>query len=351
MVILATVVVGLVLFLQDGQTGKKIGFDEKQPDQEKKKQSYGPTRPSKMQQNIETQTTKLETLPIIQHIDRTYIEPIPPLMPLFPIYPRITTADEYYQKTADYDKAVRDYDMRYVEYQMKLRDYGIVKAQYDKFKKDFPVSHITTVSYAQGLLSTDQTELQVHNLINDERKKHGLDSLTYDYKISDIAHSHSSDMSVNDFLSHDGSDGKSLLERSKQYGYSQCGDIATIELREKYDELSKQFEETGKSDAELFSQLETMREQLNSAIEQKMLFRGLSENILQNNLYTKYRTMNGVITSYDWKTPDEIAKSIVVYLMSDPSNRQSILNPHYTKEGIGVEISPDYKVYLTQNFC
>jgi len=37
--------------------------------------------------------------------------------------------------------------------------------------------------------------------------------------------------------------------------------------------------------------------------------------------------------------------------MKSPGHRKNILTPYWKKEGIGVHIGPDDKVYVTQNFC
>ncbi len=37
--------------------------------------------------------------------------------------------------------------------------------------------------------------------------------------------------------------------------------------------------------------------------------------------------------------------------MNSPGHRENILTEIYDREGIGVEITDDHKVYVTQNFC
>ena len=37
--------------------------------------------------------------------------------------------------------------------------------------------------------------------------------------------------------------------------------------------------------------------------------------------------------------------------MNSPGHRENILTGVFDREGIGVEITQDYKVYVTQNFC
>jgi len=37
--------------------------------------------------------------------------------------------------------------------------------------------------------------------------------------------------------------------------------------------------------------------------------------------------------------------------MDSPGHRKNILTPHWRNEGVGVFLSPDEKVFITQNFC
>ena len=77
---------------------------------------------------------------------------------------------------------------------------------------------------------------------------------------------------------------------------------------------------------------------------------GIAENIFQNNLYDSVTYYNG-IPSYDWNTQEEIAKSTVSGWMTSPGHRENILTATYDKEGIGVAISSDDEVLITQDFC
>jgi len=74
------------------------------------------------------------------------------------------------------------------------------------------------------------------------------------------------------------------------------------------------------------------------------------ENIFQNNLYDRVMITNGV-RQYDWNSVDRIAETTVDGWMKSPGHRKNILMPHWVSEGLGVSVSPDDKVYITQNFC
>ena len=82
-----------------------------------------------------------------------------------------------------------------------------------------------------------------------------------------------------------------------------------------------------------------------------LIYQGIAENIFQNNLYDTVWYSGGIPTLYEWNTLDDIAKSTVDGWMNSPGHRQNILTTTYDAEGIGIEISDDDKVYITQNFC
>jgi uncharacterized protein YkwD len=77
---------------------------------------------------------------------------------------------------------------------------------------------------------------------------------------------------------------------------------------------------------------------------------GLAENIFQGNLYSAIRT-RGTQKTYDWNSSDKIAADAVTGWMKSPGHRRNILEKTYQKTGIGISISKDDKVYITQVFC
>ena len=83
----------------------------------------------------------------------------------------------------------------------------------------------------------------------------------------------------------------------------------------------------------------------------KLIYSGIAENIFQNNLYDTVWYTGGIPTSYDWNSQNEIAQTTVDGWMDSPGHRQNILTTTFDREGIGVKISSDDKVYITQNFC
>ncbi len=165
------------------------------------------------------------------------------------------------------------------------------------------------VKYNQVLISISGSENEIHQLVNQERKKYGLIELCGDSKLSDIARGHSKDMAKRNFFSHETPEGKNPTNRGVQVGYN---------CRKNYGSYYTE---------------------------------GLAENIFKSHLYKSIAYYNGV-PSYDWMIQSEIAQSTVSGWMSSAGHRKNILTATYDKEGIGVAISLERnEIYVTQNFC
>lgn len=156
---------------------------------------------------------------------------------------------------------------------------------------------------------SQKIEYLVHQLTNQERKNYGLSQLVFDSEISQIARGHSQDMASREYFAHETPEGFTPTDRAEHVGYV-CQKIVGLQM-----------------------------------------YSGLAENIFQGYLFSSYYTLNGEITSYDWSSEEEIAKITVDGWMNSPGHRENILTDIFDREGIGVEISPDNKVYVTQNFC
>ena len=154
-----------------------------------------------------------------------------------------------------------------------------------------------------------EIERLVHDFTNEQRLNHGLSELDFDSEISEVARDHSEDMANRGYFAHVTPDGIDPTGRAKNYGYS-CTKLVGIAI-----------------------------------------YSGLAENIFQGHLFDSYYTINGVITSYDWNSNEEIAKITVDGWMDSPGHRKNILTDLFDREGIGVYITEDDKVYVTQNFC
>ena len=67
------------------------------------------------------------------------------------------------------------------------------------------------------LLSADEFEQLIFELINAERINHDLEPLTWDDRIADAARAHSQDMAANSFMDHIGSDGSNARARMDKF--------------------------------------------------------------------------------------------------------------------------------------
>jgi uncharacterized protein YkwD/succinate dehydrogenase/fumarate reductase cytochrome b subunit len=166
----------------------------------------------------------------------------------------------------------------------------------------------TAVGNSQPVIDIPTLESQIHSLINQQRTENGLSDLSYDTALADIARKHSADMAQTNYFSHYTPQGLSPTDRGNQAGYS-C-----------YKNYGSYYTS------------------------------GIAENIMQNNLYTSVTYYDGV-PSYAWNSQDALAQSTVIGWMNSPGHRQNILTSTYEREGIGVAIASDDKVYITEDFC
>lgn len=148
---------------------------------------------------------------------------------------------------------------------------------------------------------------RIHTQINKRRKMHGLQSLAWNDTLSRIALKHSRDMANRNYLGHDTPEGESFSRRYRQGRFS-------CEIR--------------------------IGNQVHAG----------AENIALGRLYNSTTTENG-ITYYHWNSVQEIALRTVDGWMASPGHRENILTPYWRQEGIGIEIGPGNKIYITQNFC
>jgi uncharacterized protein YkwD len=152
-------------------------------------------------------------------------------------------------------------------------------------------------------------ERRVHDLINKERIDHELTVLAFDERLSAIARGHSHDMASRGFFSHTNPEGRDATARGKLAGFTCRKQIARNTFSE-----------------------------------------GLGENLFQDNLYSRIR-ISGNERSYDWNTLEEIAAHSLKGWMNSPGHRRNILEKNYGQAGIGIAVSDDDKVYITQLFC
>ena len=155
----------------------------------------------------------------------------------------------------------------------------------------------------------DVIEFLVHEFTNEQRVMNELEPVKFDFEISDIARMHSIDMSNKNYFAHENLDGMDSSDRAREAGY-RC------------------FKWIGNS-----------------------YYFGLSENIFRGNLYKSIKILGGVPVSYDWLSNEEIAHMAVDGWMNSEGHRKNILNSNFDRQGIGVFIDSEDRVYVTQNFC
>lgn len=159
----------------------------------------------------------------------------------------------------------------------------------------------------QPTVEANDLAKRIHVQINQQRNKHGLKTLAWDHALSRIAAQHSRDMANRNYLGHDTPDGKTFSDRYRKNNYSCAIRIG------------------------------------------KAVYTG-AENIALSRLYNKMSTHNG-IADHDWNSVQEIALKTVEGWMNSAGHRENILTPFWRQEGIGVEIGPGNRIYITQNFC
>ena len=170
-----------------------------------------------------------------------------------------------------------------------------------------PVGRELPAPKSKPKVSSSNLEKEIHALINKERRKRGLAPLEWDVTLAGIARKHSRDMVERNYFSHTSPDGLDFAYRYKQAGYA-----CSIPMG-------------------------------------KDIYTG-AENILQTNLYDSITKENGRVY-YNWNSQEKIAETTVEIWLKSPAHRDNILAPFFRREGLGVVIAPDGKVYVTQNFC
>jgi uncharacterized protein YkwD len=143
-------------------------------------------------------------------------------------------------------------------------------------------------------------ERLIHQSINVLRQSEDRAPLAWDDQLSNFARAHSEDMAKRGYFKHVTPEGLSPMKRLEQAGYDQC--------------------------------------------------RLVGENIYQNNLYSRVITEKKK-TTYDWSSMEQISESTMHGWITSPSHKQTMLDEKYTREGIGVAVAADDKVYITELFC
>ena len=162
---------------------------------------------------------------------------------------------------------------------------------------------------------------RIHSLTNEERIRHGAPALSYDNSLAVIAYGHSSDMANRNYFEHVNPEGEDGSMRAERGGYN-CTKIMNTTTIEN---------ESGTFVITYYQN-------------------GIGENLFLNSLFD-WEVIKGNETYYHWILGPEIAKTTVTGWMESPAHRANMLETDYTKERIGIIISQDDRIYITQNFC
>lgn len=145
-------------------------------------------------------------------------------------------------------------------------------------------------------------ERYVHEAVNEERTARGLEPLEFDTELRDIARAHSEDMAERGYFAHVDPEGNDVTDRYGQAGY-EC-------------------------DANGYTG---------------------GENLAQTWYDTPVVNDDGETVRYE--TEQELADGIVTQWMNSPDHRENLLATQWENEGIGVYVTDDNRVFVTQNFC
>jgi uncharacterized protein YkwD len=171
------------------------------------------------------------------------------------------------------------------------------------------LTDVTAASHNPYSIDTSDLSQRVHVLVNRQRSDQGLAELVFDPTLANIALKHSQDMAAQHYIAHENPAGQNPTERGIAAGYLCRKDYGTYYTY------------------------------------------GIAENLFQNNLYSSTIYYSNRETVYNWNSPEEIARSTVAGWMNSSGHRKNILTPTFDREGIGVAIASDDKVYITENFC
>ncbi len=164
----------------------------------------------------------------------------------------------------------------------------------------------------QGATRIDAPTLArlVHQEVNRVRARHRLSALAWDSRLGGVAVGHSRDMLNRDYFAHNSPEGEGFPER-----YSRASYVCRVPLTER-----------------------------------SYLTGGENLALTHHNArFIVYDDGRRVPT--DFRTPYQVAQRVVVGWMNSPGHRANLLKPQWRRQGIGVVIGADGRVWVTQNFC
>lgn len=150
-----------------------------------------------------------------------------------------------------------------------------------------------------GRLNEEKTEKILHKKINQVRKSKGLKPLDLGKKLSEAADYHSKDMIKDGYYAHKSPDGETYLDRYKKFNVT-CRDSLGAE----------------------------------------------NINKAQYGVKVRYKDLK-----LDTKNERQVAEATVQMWLHSPPHKRTMLTDKWYKQGLGVELSPNGWVFVTQNFC
>ncbi len=164
---------------------------------------------------------------------------------------------------------------------------------------------------SQGVPVINATSLaaRVHERVNKARQENRRPILSVDPALASIARAHSSDMAAHGYFGHVNLQEMDPTARGAAAGYT---------CRKDYDTYYTY---------------------------------GIAENIFATYRYGSVLFLGTSAVDHDWKTEEAIADETVDAWMNSPEHRDNILDRGMVREGIGVAISKDDLVFVTQDFC
>jgi uncharacterized protein YkwD len=147
-------------------------------------------------------------------------------------------------------------------------------------------------------LNRTAAERAIAAAINRERTARDLDPVAYRSGLAGVARNHSSDMIARDYYAHESPDGETPFDRVEDSAVS-CSSVG--------------------------------------------------ENIAASWWQRVFESADGERTRHT--TPEELADGLVEQWLDSPEHRENLLDPDWERTGVGVAVTAEGEVLVTQNFC
>lgn len=155
-------------------------------------------------------------------------------------------------------------------------------------------------------LNYTELEYQIHEEVNERRTARGLDPIAFDEDLRPVAREYSERMATEGFFAHTAPGGETFQDRYAKHGYECHVDI-----------------------------------------DGTYISRG-GENLATTYYGQPVETSTGI---EEYHSTEALAEGIVDGWMNSHSHRENILTEYWQNEAIGVYVTDEQKVYVTQNFC